>query len=142
RRRRQADDLRLPRPAGCRGARDRAHLFRARGGGRARAPRPGHAPRPHRGRAGRRRDQRELDPDTGLRRNRLGMSADLHVEPTAVARSSSVFRIRNVALQYLQKGGILLPFLILFTVLSLTSEPFATKTNLLLILEQQSSALI
>src|SRR5206468_1963720 len=33
-------------------------------------------------------------------------------------------------------------FLLLFLVLSLTSEPFATKTNLLLILQQQSAALI
>lgn len=56
--------------------------------------------------------------------------------------SSGYARTRNLAVEYLQKGGILLPFLILFTVLSLTSQPFATKTNLLLILEQQSSALI
>ncbi len=73
------------------------------------------------------------------------MSADPRVEPkpgAGVAPGAGGVRSRDLAVQYLQKGGILLPFLILFTVLSLKSEPFATKTNLLLILEQQSAALI
>jgi ribose transport system permease protein len=38
--------------------------------------------------------------------------------------------------------GILLPFLILFAVLSLTSSSFATRVNLLNILDQQSATLI
>lgn len=39
-------------------------------------------------------------------------------------------------------AGILIPFLILFAVLSLTSSSFATKPNLLNILDQQSATLI
>jgi ribose transport system permease protein len=42
----------------------------------------------------------------------------------------------------LRSGGILAAFLILFAVLALTSSPFATKTNLLNILDQQSATLI
>lgn len=42
----------------------------------------------------------------------------------------------------IRRVGILLPFLILFTVLSLTSSSFATKVNLLNILDQQSAVLI
>jgi ribose transport system permease protein len=42
----------------------------------------------------------------------------------------------------LRGAGILAPFLILFAVLSLTSSSFATKTNLLNILDQQSATLI
>jgi len=38
--------------------------------------------------------------------------------------------------------GILIPFLILFTILSLTSDSFATKVNFLNILDQQSATLI
>jgi len=45
-----------------------------------------------------------------------------------------VIRLRSV--------GILVPFLILFVVLSLTSSSFATKANLLNILDQQSATLI
>jgi len=41
-----------------------------------------------------------------------------------------------------RKGGILLPFLVLFIVLSVASSPFFTKTNLLDILDQQASTLI
>ena len=39
-------------------------------------------------------------------------------------------------------AGILIPFLILFAVLALTSSSFATKPNLLNILDQQSATLI
>ena len=47
-----------------------------------------------------------------------------------------------VTLDSLRRGGILLPFVILFVVLSLTSDAFATKVNLLNILDQQSAILI
>ena len=49
---------------------------------------------------------------------------------------------RQVTYSRLRGAGILLPFLILFAVLSLTSSSFATKTNLLNILDQQSATLI
>ena len=49
-------------------------------------------------------------------------------------------RVRSYA--DVRGAGILVPFLILFTVLSLTSAPFATKPNLLNILDQQSATLI
>jgi ribose transport system permease protein len=39
-------------------------------------------------------------------------------------------------------AGILIPFIILFAVLALTSDSFATKPNLLNILDQQSAILI
>ena len=42
----------------------------------------------------------------------------------------------------LRRVGILVPFLALFLILSLTSESFATKANLLNILDQQSAMLI
>jgi ribose transport system permease protein len=43
---------------------------------------------------------------------------------------------------WLRRGGILIPFLILFAVLSIKSDPFLTKVNLLNILDQQSAILI
>ena len=49
---------------------------------------------------------------------------------------------RQVTYARLRGAGILVPFLILFAVLSLTSSSFATKTNLLNILDQQSATLI
>jgi ribose transport system permease protein len=49
---------------------------------------------------------------------------------------------RARALFDLRRGGILLPFLALFAVLSATSGPFFTKVNLLNIVDQQSSTLI
>jgi ribose transport system permease protein len=74
------------------------------------------------------------------------VSADLRVEPAtggaAAAASGPVRTPWTVAAYYFRRGGILLPFLILFTVLSLTSEPFATRPNLLNILDQQSATLI
>ena len=45
-------------------------------------------------------------------------------------------------LERLRRGGILLPFVILFVLLSLKSDAFATKVNLLNILDQQSAILI
>jgi ribose transport system permease protein len=47
-----------------------------------------------------------------------------------------------VSLERLRQGGILIPFVILFVVLTVTSEPFATRVNLLNILDQQSAILI
>ena len=60
-----------------------------------------------------------------------------HAERASVAawrRRASYARLRG--------AGILVPFLILFAVLSLTSSSFATTTNLLDILDQQSATLI
>ena len=59
------------------------------------------------------------------------------VEPTAAAG----WRGRTTWEQ-LRRVGILFPFLVLFTVLSLSSSSFATTTNLLNILDQQSATLI
>ena len=68
---------------------------------------------------------------------------EIGAEPSsAPAPPSALGRGRSTAADYIVRAGILVPFLILFLVLSLTSEPFATKANLLLILEQQSAALI
>ena len=55
-------------------------------------------------------------------------------------RSGALARVR--ALFDLRRGGILLPFLALFIVLSVTSGPFFTQVNLLNILDQQASTLI
>jgi ribose transport system permease protein len=71
------------------------------------------------------------------------MSTDLRLESSpAPPAGTGLDRFRSAGARYAARAGILVPFLLLFLVLSLTSEPFATKTNLLLILEQQSSALI
>jgi ribose transport system permease protein len=51
-------------------------------------------------------------------------------------------RARGLGARFVRTGGIVLPFLTLFVVLSLTSEPFATRHNLLNILDQQSATLI
>lgn len=48
----------------------------------------------------------------------------------------------GVLLARLRRGGIILPFLALFIVLSVASGPFFTKVNLLDILDQQASTLI
>ncbi len=47
-----------------------------------------------------------------------------------------------VDLDRLRRSGILIPFVILFVVLSFASDAFATKVNLLNILDQQSAILI
>jgi ribose transport system permease protein len=70
------------------------------------------------------------------------MSAEPRAEPAGGLAASRGARAAHSATHYLARAGILVPFLILFTILALTSEPFATKANLLLILEQQSSYLI
>ena len=49
---------------------------------------------------------------------------------------------RAELLPRLRQGGIILPFLVLFIVLSVASGPFFTKVNLLDILDQQASTLI
>jgi ribose transport system permease protein len=51
-------------------------------------------------------------------------------------------RFRAATYSRLRGAGILLAFLILFTVLSLTSSAFPTRVNLLNILDQQSATLI
>ena len=58
--------------------------------------------------------------------SKLAAAGQLSTRPSAWARSV----------------GILIPFAILFTVLSVTSSSFATKPNLLNILDQQSATLI
>jgi ribose transport system permease protein len=50
--------------------------------------------------------------------------------------------VRTPSASRLRGAGVLIPFLILFAVLSLTSDSFATRTNLLNILDQQSATLI
>jgi ribose transport system permease protein len=51
-------------------------------------------------------------------------------------------RLRSSGVERLRSAGILLSFLALFAVLSLTSSSFATKVNMLNILDQQSATLI
>jgi ribose transport system permease protein len=51
-------------------------------------------------------------------------------------------RTRGAGARFVRRGGILIPFLALFLTLSLVSGPFATKANLLQILDQQSATLI
>ncbi|HUJ07273.1 MAG TPA: ABC transporter permease, partial [Streptosporangiaceae bacterium] len=50
--------------------------------------------------------------------------------------------LQAVLLARLRRGGIVIPFAALFIVLSITSEPFLTRVNLLDILDQQASTLI
>src|SRR5215831_10706094 len=56
-------------------------------------------------------------------------------------------RLRDAALdgdavRRLRSAGIVLPFLVLFITLAISSSSFATKSNLLNILDQQSATLI
>lgn len=46
------------------------------------------------------------------------------------------------AVQWVRRSGVIVPFIALFTVLSCASAPFATKVNLVNLLDQQSSVLI
>jgi ribose transport system permease protein len=62
-------------------------------------------------------------------------------EPRARRDPSAVLRGGAVAKRLLDLG-ILIPFAILFFVLSVTSDPFLTRANLLNILDQQSAILI
>jgi ribose transport system permease protein len=55
-------------------------------------------------------------------------------------RSVALERLRGIV--DLRRGGILVPFVALFVVLSVTSGPFFTKANLLNIVDQQVSTLL
>ncbi len=59
-----------------------------------------------------------------------------------VSRLIEAARTNQTTSARLRGAGILVPFLILFAVLSLTSGSFATQPNLLNILDQQSATLI
>ncbi|MGZ4417901.1 MAG: ABC transporter permease, partial [Gaiellaceae bacterium] len=59
-----------------------------------------------------------------------------------VSRLIEAARTSQTTSARLRGAGILVPFLILFAVLSLTSGSFATRPNLLNILDQQSATLI
>jgi len=61
---------------------------------------------------------------------------------TAAGRFAAARRYGAPTSARVRRVGILLPFLILFAVLSLTSSSFATRVNLLNILDQQSATLI
>ena len=63
-------------------------------------------------------------------------------EASPLRRRITGRQAQGIAIRLLQRGGIVLPFLALFLTLSLKSEPFATKANLLNILDQQSATLI
>lgn len=69
------------------------------------------------------------------------MSAEPTVE-TASTGGAGRRRRRAVAGERVRGVGILIPFVALFVVLSLTSSSFATRVNLLNILDQQSATLI
>jgi ribose transport system permease protein len=60
----------------------------------------------------------------------------------AVERLVAAGRTRAPAARRIRSVGILIPFAILFAVLALTSSSFATRVNLLNILDQQSATLI
>ena len=68
------------------------------------------------------------------------VTTDVGADRAAPQASGLARRGRRRALR--GRAGILIPFLVLFAVLSLTSEPFATRVNLLNILDQQSATLI
>ena len=63
-------------------------------------------------------------------------------EASPSGRWYSVESARGWGARFLRRGGILIPFLALLLTLSLASEPFATKGNMLNILDQQSATLI
>jgi len=64
-------------------------------------------------------------------------------QPQAVSATQAILRgPRSEILGRARRGGIIFPFLVLFIVLSVSSGPFFTKTNLLDILDQQASTLI
>src|SRR5262249_19678797 len=126
--------LRLPRRARGRRARRAADLLGARGGDRPLAPRARDAPWTAGRRARGRRDHRGSDPRCRLRGRSCRVTAEA-ASPAAHARTAEwTERLRSL--------GILIPFAVLFAVLSLTSASFFTKPNLLNILDQQSATLI
>jgi ribose transport system permease protein len=63
---------------------------------------------------------------------------------TVAAADTALARLRGtwLAPERLRRGGIVFPFLALFLTLSLASSSFATKVNMLDILDQQSATLI
>ncbi len=63
-------------------------------------------------------------------------------EASSARRWITAERTRGAGARFVRRGGILFPFIALFITLSLVSEPFATKPNLLNILDQQSATLI
>ena len=70
------------------------------------------------------------------------MSAGLGVKRSRSLPHLNSALLRSVGAQRIRSVGILVPFLILFAILSLTSSSFATKVNMLNILDQQSATLI
>ena len=90
-----------------------------------------------------RRDDRVGDPRRRVRRpvggrdRRLTGDAGTEQSRTRLAGLTAVSAPRR-----LRQAGILIPFVVLFVVLSLTSDAFLTKVNLLNILDQQSDTLI
>ncbi|HXY86132.1 MAG TPA: ABC transporter permease [Gaiellaceae bacterium] len=71
------------------------------------------------------------------------MSTELGAKPSpGWTPRTSTARVYGAATEFFRRAGILTPFLVLFIVLSLTSKPFATRANLLNILDQQSATLI
>ena len=68
----------------------------------------------------------------------------MNAEPTVETASAGSVGLRRLgaAGERVRSVGILIPFVALFVVLSLTSSSFATKVNLLNILDQQSATLI
>jgi ribose transport system permease protein len=63
-------------------------------------------------------------------------------EASPLRRWTTREQLRGAGARFLQRGGILIPFLALFLALSLTSEPFATAENMRDILDQQATTLI
>jgi ribose transport system permease protein len=63
-------------------------------------------------------------------------------EASPLRRRITGEQARGLGIRFLRRGGILIPFIALFVTLTLKSEPFATRANLVNILEQQSSTLI
>ncbi|MGH2872726.1 MAG: ABC transporter permease, partial [Solirubrobacteraceae bacterium] len=70
---------------------------------------------------------------------RLGVGADEVTEQVATGGLGSGLLARAGGLR---SAGIVIPFMVLFLVLTITSSSFATSTNLLNILDQQASTLI
>src|SRR5262249_22237157 len=116
-RRREARDLRHPRRARRRGARRDRDLVGARGDPRPLTSRARDAPRPHRRRARGRGDDGGRNPRGGVRRRACREGA-----VTVQAEAAAPGWRRRITYSRLRGAGILIPFLILFIVLSLTSS--------------------
>jgi ribose transport system permease protein len=70
------------------------------------------------------------------------MMSQPQAAPPRAAIQAMLREPRAEFLGRVRRGGIILPFLVLFIVLSVLSGPFFTKANLLDILDQQASTLI